>query len=595
MALDISSYSRINALIDAYTTSETEKLVTPITKKQTFTKDVSTGYSTLSTKLSGLKTELLTLKETGADSTFAARTAASSDSKFVTATATTSAAASSFDIRVNQLAKSDLLVAPEKASDTANAITGTHTFVVKTGDGSGGEFTSNVDVTFTASETNKTMMEKVRDAINFDKAVVTSQAKTAASAYAGGASTMTINLNGTATTLSLTGGGTYEQLVDEAVGQISSNTAFSGITAEKVLNQPNPGDVKLKITVKDSAKYISISHSSGFDLVTDLGIGVTKEKGASGTISASVFSPTSTDSQFSLAAKSTGLDYRITSLLDSGTSTVLTDLGINLGSARPTFDQTTTPDTAGFVYSDITQNNNLLNSKFAFNGLNFQRNSNAVSDLVTGVTFNLKSVMVAADPTVNVAVFNDTENIKSKIESFVSKFNDLYTFLQAKSERNFGEKGIFTSDTHASTLLNFFNSNLSSKVSGIQDGDLAYLAQIGITFSSKTGLSISDSTNFENNLKDKISQVEAIFNSTSGIANLLYDEINPYLGANGYLALSKKDLDDNVSYMEKKITTMKSRIDKKSEGLRKQYESLQSQLVSLNSNATLFGINANVF
>jgi len=594
MALDISSYSKITTLIDAYTTNETDKLVTPITKKQTRSKDISTGYTDLSTKLSALKSELVSLKQTGTDSAFATHTATSSESKFVTATATSSAPTSSFDIRIDQLAKSDIAVSPEAVSATANAITGTHSFTIKTGDGSTGEYTSNIDVTFTASETNKTVKEKIRDAINFDKAIVTSNAKTGTTAYTGGASSFTINLNGTTNTISLTGGGTYTQLVDEAITQITGNASLGGITAEKVVNSPSAGDVKLKLTVTDSSKYISIAHASGFNVVTDLGIGVTKEKGASGIVSASVFAPDSTNTQFSLTAKTTGLDNKITSILDSGASTAMTTIGLNLGVTRPVFNQSTAPDTAGFVYADVTSGANQLNAKIQFNGLSFQRNTNAVSDLVTGVAFNLKSVMQATDTTVSVAVANDTANIKAKVESFITKFNDLYTFIDAKSKRNFGEKGIFTGDSNASSLLNFFTSNLSSKISGITSGDLTYLSQIGITFSSTTGLTISNGTSFENSVKDKISQVEALFNSTSGIANLLYDKINPYLGAAGYIASSKSAVDSDVTYMETKITAMKKRIDKRAELLRKQYEGLQSQLVTLNANAMLFGINANV-
>ncbi len=594
MALDISSYSAITKLVDAYSTNETEKLVTPITKKQTLSKDISAGYTDLSKKLDALKSELVTLKQTGADSVFATRLATSSDSKFVTATSTSAASTSSFDLRVNQLAKSDIAVSPEAVSAASNAITGTHSFTIKTGDGSTGEYTSNIDVTFTASETNKTVMEKIRDAINFDKAVVTSNSKVAATAYAGGSSSFTIDLNGSSQTISLTGGGNYGQLVDEAITQITANASLGGITAEKVIDSPTPGDVKLKLTVSDSSKYISISHVSGYDVVTDLNIGVTKEKAASAIVSASVFAPDSTNSQFSLSAKTPGLDNRIKSISDSGASTAMTAIGLNLGVTRPVFDQSTAPDTAGFVYADVTQNANLLNAKIQFNGLNFQRNTNSVSDLVNGVTFNLKSVMQVSDTTVSVAVATDNANIKTKVESFISKFNDVYVYMDEKRKRNFGDKGVFTGDSNVSSILETFTSNLSSKISGISSGDLSYLSQIGITFNSTTGLSISNSTLFDNNLTDKISQVESIFNSTSGIANTLYNKVNPYLGASGYLATSKKSLDDNVSYMETKITAMKKRIDKRAEMMRKQYEGLQGQLVSLNMNASLFGINANV-
>jgi len=594
MALDISSYSKINTLIEAYSTSESEKLVKPITTKQTLTKDISTGYTDLTKKLDALKNEVVVLKQTGADSVFATRAATSSESKFVTATATTAASTSSFDLRVDQLAKSDLVVSPEAVSATANAITGTHSFTIITGDGTTGEYTSNINVDFTASETNKTVLEKIRDAINYDKAVVTSSVKTAASAYAGGATSFKININGSEQTVSLTGGGTYGDLINEALGQITANASLGGVAAEKVVDSPAVGDIQLKMTVTDSSKYISISHVSGYDLVSDLGIGVTKEKAASAIVTASVFAPDSVSSQFSLTAKTSGLDNRIKSISDSGTSTAMAAIGLNLGSSRPVFNQATSPDTAGYVYADITQEANLLNAKIQFNGLNFQRNTNAVSDMVTGVTFNLKSVMQATDTTVNVSVATDNAAIKAKVDSFITKFNDLYVFMDEKSKRNFGDKGIFTNDSNTSSILNFFTSNLSSKISGIAEGDLSYLSQIGITFNSATGLAISNATLFDNNVTDKIDQVAALFNSTSGIANSVYNKINPYLGAAGYLATSKKALDDNVTYMETKITAMKKRIDKRAELMRKQYEGLQMQMVTLTNNAMLFGINANV-
>ena len=112
MSLDISSYSAITKLVDAYSTNETEKLVTPVTKKQTRSKDISTGYTDLSKKLDTLKTELVGLKQTGSDSVFATRAATSSDTKFVTATATSAASTSSFELRIDQLAKSDIAFSP---------------------------------------------------------------------------------------------------------------------------------------------------------------------------------------------------------------------------------------------------------------------------------------------------------------------------------------------------------------------------------------------------------------------------------------------------------------------------------------------------
>ena len=585
-----SSISKqIDSLVQSYTDTQTKALVDPLTAKQKRYQSISDGYDTLSTKLTTLKSTLSNMKLTGTDSIFASKTASTSKSDFVDATATSTASASGYDIRVNQLAKSDVAVSPDQDSATANAITGTHNFVIQGGDGKGGQFTSHVSVTFGSSETNQTVMDKVRDAINQNQAVVTSSSKTGTTSYAGGPSTFTIDLNGNTTDISVTGGSTYDALMNELVTNI--NSAISGVTAEKVVNTPSAGDVALKLTVKDNSNYISITPKSGFDVVTDLGIGVTKEKSAAGVVTASVFNPTTTTSQISLTATQTGLDYRIENLSDSGPSTALTAVGLNLGGARPAFNQTTNPDTAGYIYSDITTTNNQLNSNITFNGLDIQRNSNSISDLATGVTFNLKGVMQPTDTTVNISVANDYKTVETKINDFITKFNDVYTNIKNNSISSSTERGIFVGDSNASTLLNVFTSISYSQVSGISAGNLSYLSQLGISFDTMNGLSISDTSELEKKLKDTPDQVGAIFNSSSGIANTLYNTVTPYIGAGGYLSSSQSIINDSITTVKDRITQVKSNIDKEASSLRDKYVQLQVQLSQLSLSQSFFQLN----
>lgn len=593
MAFDILSTSSINSFVGSYTLSESQKIVTPLLNKKSKYENLSSTYSTFSSKLSSFKSVLTKLKLTDSDSLFNTKSATTSNSSFVSASASSSASNGSFAFRVNQLAKSDIAMSTDLTSSQSNAITGTHTFIVKTGDGSTGEFVSNVEVTFDASETNQTVMEKIASAINSDKAVIESDVKTASSTYSGGASSFVIDLNGTETTISVNGGGTYEELIDEIVSNVNDN--ISGVTAEKVNDSPSTGDVSLKLTVDDSANYISITHSTGFDIVTDLNISTTKEKGAAGIVSASAFSPTSTTFQLSVTSKETGVDNRIKELSDSGSSTALTAAGINLGTTRTSFDQTSDPDTAGFLYSDITDTNNQLNSKFDFNGLTLQRNSNSVSNLVTGVTFTLNSVMQSSDTTVNLSVKNNVESIKSTIQDFITNFNDIYTYLRENTKSTLDGRGLLIGDSNASSILSDLSAISYTPVSGISAGNLNMLYQIGISFNSTTGLSISDTSLLETKIAEDASQVEAIFNSTNGIANTLYSKVEPYLGVDGYLSLAQSSFDNNISAYDDRIASAQIRINKGADILRKSYEDLQSQLVDLITTQNMLGFIGSTF
>ena len=586
MAVSSLTTSGINSFVNSYKLAEKNKLIAPLTNKKTTYQNRYSSYSAISSKLSALKTLMSSFKLTDTESIFKAKKTTSSNSDFVSATVENSANVSAYQLFVSQLAKSDMVVSSDLASSDTNSITGTHTFTIKTGDGSGGEYVSNIEVEFESGETNETMMKKIANAINSDKAVISSSEKTATSSYSGGSSTFTININGTETSISIVGGGTYEELIDEIVSQVNSNV--SGVTAEKVLDSPNVGDVKLKLTVEDSDDYITITNTIGFDLVSDLGISATKEKGASGVVTASVFSPSVDISQFSITSKNTGVAYRITNLADEIGSSALDSLGLNLASARPAFVQSDSSDTPGFIYSDITEANNQLNSKFVFNGINVQKSSNAVDDLVSGVTFNLHSVMQSSDNNVNITVENDAETVKTQIEDFVTKFNDIYKYLKDNTNSVDGTRGNLIGDANANSLIQFFRSAAYSEISGLPANNLKYLTQIGITFNYSTGLEISDSDLLLKKITDTPDQVEALFNSTNGLANTIYDKIDPYLGSAGYLATSQSSIDSTITYLTDKISAVESRIDKSAEVLRNKYIRMQSQLAALLSTQSLF-------
>lgn len=590
MAYDLLTSSGINSLISAYTAKEIQNKIDPLTAKKETYQNKTSAYGIISSKITALKSVLADLKSSGSDSVFASKSAATSNSTFVQASAATSAAASVYEIRTSQLAKSDSVISKDMTASAVNAITGTHSIVIKTGDGEGGEILSKVDVTFGTSETNQTVMEKIRNAINLDKGVVTSNQFTAADSYTGGAGVIKLNINGTETQVSFTGGGTYDQLVDELVSNI--NDDVSGVTAEKVTNG---GQVQLKLTVNNNSNYISISDVSGFALSNHLNIVTTKEKSAAGVVNASVFNPMSGSAQFSLATKETGVDYRLKEISDSGSGTALSFMGLNLGTSRPTFAQIDGEDTPGYVYSDITTTGNQLNSKFTFNGISLQRSSNTITDIAGGMTFSLKSIMKESDTTVSVTVAPDAAAMKTKLSSFIEKFNDLYSYLKTNSSYSNSTRGALTGDSQATSILSSLSSVAYGQVSGLNAEALRTLSQIGITFNSSSGLTISDSEALDEAISSKSTQIDELFSSTNGVASKLYNILDPYLGAGGYIDNSISNLDSTITRLTDSITSAQSRIDKGAELLRNSYQKLQIQLLTLLSNAGDYSAGSSFF
>ncbi len=579
---DLLSVNGINSFIEDYRASESKKQVDPLTKKKKTTDDLNTAYSDLTTKLNELKTSTYALSLTDTSSAFLVKKATSSNTTFADITATSSAVASSQSLRINQLAKNDMVISQDLTS-TADSTTilapGTHTMTFTGGNGTGGTFTSKVSVTFEASDftagkiSNANVIAKIQSAINSSKEIVTSNSVTGSTASAG---SFNLNLNGTVTAITYDAG-TYSSVIDNVVTQVNK---LSGILAEKVDN--GGGNYSLKLTVTDSSKYLTINGDTS-GLLSELGVSVTNEIGAAGLLSASTFSPDSTLSQLSIAAKKSGYGYRLLSLTDTSGS-ALTALGINLGGSRTSYVQNESgADTPGFVYATTA-----LNAKIEFNGIKVERNSNQISDLMPGATINLKSLMQASDTTVNLDVSSDSAKVADKIKDFIAKFNSVYTYIKEKTKSTKEGRGLLIGDSTAESFKYALSSAATSGVSGISKDDINSLSKLGITFDVAEGLSVSDASKMDTSIKEKAIQVEALFNSTNGIATKLYERINPYVGADGYLWAKKKNLGINSEYLEDRITATQERIETRASNLRLRYMKSMSQLNAVVSNQSIF-------
>ena len=674
---DLLTTAGINSYIDDYRASETKKQVDPLTTKKKNTDDLITAYTDLTTKLNALKTISYQMQLTDSSSAFLLKKASSSDPKFVDITATSAAVTSSQSIRVNQLAKNDLVISQDlnsTAASTTITAPGTHNMVFTAGDGKGGTFTSRVAVTFTDSDftagsiTNANVIAKIQSAINSNKEVVLSNSFDGATASAG---SFNLNLNGTVTAINYTAGnykdvidnvvtqvnklngilaenketvlsnsvtgstasagsfnlnlngiptaisysaGTYASVLDSIVTQINGLTQ-SGFQAEKIdngggnyslkLTSTDPsklltvdgdtsgllgelgingatGKYGLKLTVTDSSKYLTIDGDTSA-LLSELGVSVNNEMGAAGLLSASTFSPDSTLSQLSIAAKKSGDGFKLLSLSDT-TGNALASVGLNLGGARTTFVQNTSgTDTSGFVYGTDE-----LNAKFDFNGIKVERNSNQISDLITGATINLKSLMQATDTTVNLDISSDSDQITQKIQDFIKNFNDIYVYLKEKTKSDKDGRGLLINDSTAESFKYLFSSIATSGVAGISTDEINTLSKLGITFSVTDGLNLDDSAKLTKAIKEKPGQVESLFNSTNGIAKTLYTKILPYVNATGYLYARKKSYGVDSVYLDDRIKTAQDRLEKSASDLRIRMMKSMSQLNALVSNQSIF-------
>ncbi len=567
--MDILSTSAINNAVETYKYYEQTRRIDPLQIQKDKYSSLSSLWGGVQTKLDSLFSTLSDLKTTSSSGIFNNKSATLSNSDFFSVTPTNTAITSAYTLNVGQLAKGDLAVSDTLASDGASGISsGTHTIQIQSGD-----YTGTADVELDGTETYEELMTSITNSLNSDKAVITSADPTTGPFTQAG--TLSFDVNGTSYNVDYDyTSQTYTQIVDDLVSQI--NDTSSGLTAENV-------DGNLQITVDDSDDYITISDSSG-TLATDFGITATNEKGVSGLVDVSVFSPSTDNGKLSITAKESGYDNRL--IMSDSVGSALSTIGFT-GSILTNHTDAPDDNTAGFKYDVTSSTSNDLNAKFTFNGINIQRNSNTVDDLVNGVTIDLKAEMEVTDPDVSISVTSDVSGITSKIQEFIDNFNSAYNTIRGNYYSGDGGRGVFVGDQNAIALMRELQNVAIDEVSGIADGNYNRLSDIGIDFDPDVGLSITSSADLESAITERVDEVADLFNSTSGIASSLYDTLDTYLGFDGALSQLTDSYDTRVSYYADRITSTNERIDKGSDILRTKYQALQMQYAEMLSMSSL--------
>ncbi len=288
---------------------------------------------------------------------------------------------------------------------------------------------------------------------------------------------------------------------------------------------------------------------------------------------------TSLDGLKNLINGDTGNPGVNSTIVNDGTNYRLIITGNVTGAAKTiTIDAGTTLDgtggTVNFTAATFTQIKTAANANFTVDGLQLSRSSNSVSDVITGVTMNLKKA--ASSATVTVAA--DKDSIKKQIENFVSAYNDVMTFVSENTAYDSTTKisGILSGEGTARSVQNRIRDLATSSVSGLS-GSLRSLAEIGITTNYKTGNLVINSSTLDTKLGSSLDNVADIFkDSSNGIANKIYNYIGNITNTiDGSITLRKKGLTNIIKNITDTVTNMEFRIEKSKEDMVRQFTALE--------------------
>lgn len=319
---------------------------------------------------------------------------------------------------------------------------------------------------------------------------------------------------------------------------------------------------------------------SNSTVLTNLAAAINSDSTLSGKVSASVVNDTSGTVRLVLTSRTTGLANKVRAVDTTGT--LLSTIGLNSETAA-------SGTSGGYLYADSA-----LDAKFKLDGLDITRSSNTVSDVLSGVTFNLLGTTTSD---VTLTVTSDKASNKATVQGLLDAYNTVLKFLRERTsvkvvtgtssgtqtEVASVVRGTLSGEMIYSGLLSNLRIDAGGSVSGAQTPNPTMLSEIGITAASDGTLSISDTAKFDSAIESKLTGLINLFASTNGVAARLINRLDGFVNTGGLIDGSLSTATSKINNVNQQITTVQNRLVRKEASLRKQLLDLQRALSMLSA------------
>jgi flagellar hook-associated protein 2 len=205
------------------------------------------------------------------------------------------------------------------------------------------------------------------------------------------------------------------------------------------------------------------------------------------------------------------------------------------------------------------------------------RSTNTVSDVITGVTLDLKSL--SATP-VQVAITNDNDAIKTQINDFVKAYNDVMSFIHEQTK--YDSKSKSGAPLIADSTMQSAQSILRMALGTMVAGNPASLTDLGFTTNTDNTITVDDAK-----------LTDALANNAAGVSNLFTDATNGVAAklaasvdsltapSSGILTARIKGTQDSIDDIEDNIAEKEDRLDQFAQALVRRFSVLEALVAKL--------------
>ncbi len=163
------------------------------------------------------------------------------------------------------------------------------------------------------------------------------------------------------------------------------------------------------------------------------------------------------------------------------------------------------------------------NALVEVDGVQYERSSNSIGDLISGVTLDL--VSADSSTTITLAISRDVDAIKEEIQSFVDAYNEVVTAIREQLKYDMEKQepgGVLFGDGTLRSVQTDLMSQVVQTISGLSSSYTS-LALVGINLDDEGLLSINDSKLTDllnNNYSDVVSLLAA--RGTGSVSTIQY-------------------------------------------------------------------------
>ncbi|MFN7905670.1 MAG: flagellar filament capping protein FliD [Pseudobdellovibrionaceae bacterium] len=232
------------------------------------------------------------------------------------------------------------------------------------------------------------------------------------------------------------------------------------------------------------------------------------------------------------------------------------------------------------------QNRPAQNAKVKVDGFEVEVPENTVTDLIPGVTLNLKQAAVGREIKLNVK--ENLETISGKIKTFVDSYNAALSFIQNQHKLSKGQDGKERlGPLGGDSMIRQVENSLRRVIMAPQyssGSQIARIQELGIEFTRNGTLSFNQEK-FTKVLNANPKGIATFLRGDgfqTGFVTALKRETSFLLGTSfGAISNRKKSIGDRISRMDQQIENKERQLTRKEEQLVKKFGDLEAKMSNL--------------